>query len=71
MSPKAEEEFGNIEYRSIVRFLTVLFRPCLWGLVPTYTKKVFDWFRSPNPNKTLTLSLDSNKFVIDNMIGYL
>ena len=26
------------------------------GLVPTYTKKVCDWFRSPNANKTLTLT---------------
>ena len=34
----------------------------------TYSEKLFDWFRSPNPNKTLILvsNEDGNEFVIDN-----
>ena len=46
------------------------------GSVPAYTKKVFDWFRSTNPNKNLTLTLiltlvsneDGNEFVIDDWL---
>ena len=41
------------------------------GLVPTYSKNGFFWFRSPDRNKLLTLTLVSNKFVIDIVIGYL
>ena len=39
----------------------------------TYTKKVFDWFRSPYTNKTLALVGNEygNEFGIENVIGYL
>ena len=46
-----------------------LFYRTLTESIVTYTENIFDWFRSPNPNKTQTQV--SNEFIIDIAIGYL